>query len=853
VTPSKSVEPFARLPEPGPVRTLDELVVCLRSLKVWAGDPSYEVITDRINVTWSVSGRPAVELARRGTVVDCFRTGRRRINTDLLLAVVRALHPDTGYVAQWRQALRVVLGETHAAAQVRAQDTLPADLAEFTGRTDELRRLRHIVRRVQPVGGAVVISAIEGMAGVGKTQLAVHVGHLLAREQRFDHVLFVNLRGFHPDPAQPPADPAAVLDSFLRLLGVPGHQIAHDLAARTAMFRQRLAGKRALLVLDNAATEDQVRPLLPDSTGCLTFVTSRRHLTGLPASHLTVDVFAPDEAVEYLAHAAPEVSVGDDPAALERVARRCVTPGWTLTDHADRLDERHDHHRLDRGVELALQLSYQQLPAERRRMFRLLALHPGDDLDAYAAATLANTDLQSAEEHLRHLWADHLLQRAAEGRYIFHDLVRAYAADRATDEDRRRERRAALTRLFDLYLHTAASAMNILAPPEPDRRPHVPPPTGPTPRTADPAEARTWLDSELPNLVAAAVHAATGGWPQHATQLAATLYRHLDVAGHYTEAITLHTHAAEAAHRSGDHAAEAQALTNLGNAQYRLARYQQAADHYERALILCRELADRHGEAHALGNLANAQMDLGKYQEALVHSQQAVTLCREIGNRLVEARATISFGRVNERLGSHQQATAAYQQALDLCREVGDQLAEAVTLSNLGSVYQQSGNLQLAADHFQRALDLCREIGYQVGEGYAMNALGMVNERLGHQQAAAHHYRHALTQFRKIGDRNGEARVLNNLGGMLGADRRHDQAHAHHTAALALADQTGDRHEQARAHDGLAHSHHATGDTDHARHHWHQALALYTDLGVPDANQIRTHLAALDTPGDGQP
>src|SRR6266508_1964039 len=454
---SQQVQTRVTLPDPGQARTLDELIERLRSLKIWAGDPSYEVIKNQINAAWTDAGRPAGELTKKTTVVDCFRTGRRRVNVDLVIAVVRALHPDAGYVAQWHQALRVVLTETRAAAQVRAQDTLPEDLAEFTGRSSEIDRLRQLPTHGAGSGAAVVIAAIEGMAGVGKTRLAVHAGHLLAGEQPFDQTLFVNLRGFHPDPAQPPADPAAVLDSFLRLLGVPGHQIPHDLSARTGLYRQRLAGMRALVVLDNAADEQQVEPLLPGSPGGLTLITSRRSLAGLRmATHLPVDVFTPDEAHDFLTRAVPGIPAGDDPTAAARVAQRCgylplalgpvaahmrAKPRWTLTDHADRLDERHHDRRLDDGVELALSLSYQHLPPDRRRLFRLLALHPGNDIDLYAAAALAQLDLDTAHEHLRQLTADHLLQQATAGRFAFHDLVRAYAAGRTVDEDRPPHRR----------------------------------------------------------------------------------------------------------------------------------------------------------------------------------------------------------------------------------------------------------------------------------------------------------------------------------------------------------------------------------------------------------------------------
>ncbi len=498
-TPNKPVEAFAVLPDPGQAGTIDELVERLRRLKVWAGDPSYEVIAGRVHAAWAAAGRPAAELPGKNTVAECFKAGRRRMNPDLVAAVVGALHPDVGYVAQWRQSLRVVAGKAQAAAQVRVQDRLPQDLAGFTGRTAELARIRGALHQGRVNGAAAVISAIAGMAGVGKTQLAVHVGHLLANEKRFDRVLFVNLRGFHPDAAQPPADPAAVLDGFLRILGVPGQQIPHDLDARAAAYRDQLAGTRTLVMLDNAADADQVRPLLPHATGCPVLVTSRCDLTDLhPATHLTVDVFTPAESRQYLTGAAPQTPVGDDPDAAARIAARCghlplalglvaghirAKPGWTLTDHADRLDEHHHHGRLDTGIQAALDLSYQHLPTDQQRLLRLMALHPGQDIDAYAAAALADTDLDTAQAHLDNLYRDHLLQQTAPGRYTFHDLVRAYATSRASDDDPPPQRRAALTRLFDFYLAVAATAMDTLYPAEAHRRPHVPRPP-PQPRTS---------------------------------------------------------------------------------------------------------------------------------------------------------------------------------------------------------------------------------------------------------------------------------------------------------------------------------------------------------------------------------
>jgi tetratricopeptide (TPR) repeat protein len=904
VSRSKPAEVFARLPDPGGAHSIDELTGRLRLLRIWAGNPPYEVIKDRVNAAWALAGRPVGEWTKRATVVDCFKAGRRRLNTDLVIAVVAALHPDAGYVAQWRQALRVVGGHAHAAVQVRAHASLPEDLVEFTGRGSELEQLRRLVRRRTATSHAAVISAIEGMAGVGKTRLAIHAGHMLAREEPFDRVLFVNLRGFHPDPAQPPADPAAVLDSFLRLLGVPGQKIPHDLPGRAAAYRERLAGKRALVVLDNAAESDQVRPLLPATPGCLVLVTSRRRLTGLEqARHLAVDPFTRDEAVEFLKRAAPDVPVGDDPHAPARISQRCgylplalalvaghlrAKPDWTLTDHAARLDERHHDRRLDSAVEVALSLSYRHLPAERQRLLRLLAMHPGHDVDVYAAVALTEAGLDTVREHLERMLAEHLLQASTPGRYALHDLVRDYAACRASDEDRPPARRAALTRLFDHYLHTAAAAMDALHPTDRGRRPRIPMPATPTPPVADSAEAHAWLDKERTNLVAAAVHAATHGWAEHISGLTNTLSRYLDTGAHHGDALTLYTHAHGAARRSGDRAAEALALAKLGTVHWRLGHYSQATSHlqqaltllreigdlpsqarvvgdlgivcylrgryldaaeqHQRALTLSREIGDPAGQARALGNLGIVYLRLGRYAQAATHHQQAGALSRQIGDRHGEVYALDNLGKVDQRLGRHLQAAEHHQQALTLSREIGNRQAEVSILASLGNAHRRLGRYPQAIEHLRQALVLSRETGDCQVEAQALTGLGNVYQRLGRYSQATEHHQQALTLSRKIGYHSGETEALNNLGRTLLAAGESNQARVQHSHALTLATTTGDRYEEARALDGLANVSNGTGDTDQARRHWQQALAIYAELDVPDADHLRSHLSAIDKP-----
>ena len=767
---------LAEPPDPGLARCLDELVGSLRALKLWAGDPSFQTITQRVNQRWQASGRPGGELARRGTVVDCFKTGRRRLNADLVIAVVEALHDEAGYLAHWQQALRVCLAETAAAAQVRVLDTLPGDLPTFTGREIEVDRLRRLAVATE----GPVVCLLAGMAGIGKTQLAIHAGHRLVADGGFDTVLFVNLRGFHPEPAQPPAEPTAVLDGFLRLLGLSGQEIPHGQAARTIAFRQLLADRRALVILDNAATEEQVRPLLPQSARAVALVTSRRRLAGLcPDLHLDVGLFTADEAEQLLIRSAPRVTTGPDPAAHRRLARRCgylplalslvagqiaARSGWTITDHADRLDERHRRHRLDSAIELALHLSYQHLPAQEQTLLRRMAAHPGPDLDRHAAAALLDTPAGTAAAHLRRLTGEHLIQQPVAGRYTLHDLVRDYAADRAQDEDRPAERRAAQTRLFDHYLYSAATAMDTLYPAERHRRPTLPPRPAAGPRLDDLTSALRWLDAERATLVAVCVHAAREGWPEHAVRLAAILYSYLDNGGHPADALTVHTEAWHAARLLGDAAATANALTNLGVVSWQLGQYPQAIAHLTQALALAQQAGDGRGEARILGNLG------------VVHS---------------------ATGQCEISAAYHKQALARFVQ-------LGDRVGEANTLTNLGSVFTRLSRVEPAVERNREALAIFRDLRHRGGEATALNNLGDGLVILGRWGEAVGYYEEALAIFCELGERYGQTCVLNGLGQALAGHGQRDAAIARLDEALTLATEIDKPEEQARARAALA-------------------------------------------------
>ena len=768
-------------------------------------------------------------------------------NTDLLAPLQRDTAPESG----------------RPAAPVPRQ--LPTPVTHFTGRAAELNELDRLLDQAD--ARTVVISAIGGTAGVGKTALAVDWAHRVA--ERFpDGQLYVNLRGY--DPAQPMTATDA-LAGFLRALGVPGQDIPPEVGERAALYRSLLARRRILVVADNARSVEQVRPLLPGSPSCAAVVTSRDALAGLVArdgaQRLGLDLLPLAEAVGLLraliggrASADPDavaVLAGQCcrlPLALRVAAELAATrPDTSLARLADELaDQQRRLDLLDAGgdpgtaVRAVFSWSYRYLDAGAARAFRLAGLHPGADFEPYAVAALTGSTAEQARRVLDVLARAHLIQQAGPGRYGLHDLLRAYARELAAVYDGEGEQHAALTRLFDRYLHSAATAMDTLYPAECHRRPRIPPPATPAPPVTDPAAARAWLDAERGTLVAVTVHTAAHGWPAAATRLAATLFRYLDTGSHYPEAITIHTHACDAARRAGDRAAEATALNHLAGPNRRQGRYQQATRQYQQALVLFRQAGDDAGQAHALGNLGNVCADQGRYLEAISLHQQALDLYRQIRDRAGEARTLGNFGYIEQRQGRYQQAARHHRQSLAIARETDNRTTECVALINLGTVALRQDRCQAAASHLHRALALCRETGYRFFEAEALTTISAVCLRQGRMQEATGHLQAALDLYRESGNRSGEAEALNGLGEILLATGQAGQARTRHTTALGLARYIGDKHQQARAHNGLGHACHATGDLGQARSHWQEALGLYTELGVPEAGQVRAQLAAAD-------
>lgn len=738
---------------------------------------------------------------------------------------------------------------------------LPGGVRCFTGRDQELARLDALSGETAVTA---VISAIGGTAGVGKTALAVHWAHRAAA--RFpDGQIYVNLRGYDPGP---PLAAAEALAGFLRDLGTPGPDIPAEESERAARYRSLLAGRRMLIVLDNAASAGQVRPLLPGSPGCMTVVTSRDALAGLVARNDAVRVdlgLLPQREALRLLRALVGARAAAEPEAANALAARCAglplalriaaelaaaRPAARLAGLADELADRQRLDLLDAGgdphtgIRAVFSWSYQHLDPAAARLFRRLGLHPGVEFDHYAAATLAATTPDEARRTLEVLARAHLAAAVRPGRYAMHDLLRAYAREVAASRDGEAECRAALGRLFDHYLHTAAVAMDVVFPAERDRRPRISEPTTPAPPLAGAAQARQWLDAELVNLVASAVRADDGGRPCHVIRLSATLSRYLAGGGHLAEAAAIHAHALTAARNVGDRAAEAMALSCLSQIDLHYGNGERAAGQLRQALALFSELRDQAGEARILHNLATVETQKGQYRQAGQHHQRALELYRDTGNRIGAARALCGLGDVDLRLGCYRQAGDHLRQALALSQEAGDQVNESYVTALLGDLSLRLHHHAEAEGRLERVLALFRVAEDRTGEAWTLAHLGAVQLAQGRGQSAVALHQEATAVARDSNDLFGEAEALNGLGEAYLATGDPAQAGTAHTRALHLARRTGDKAEQARAHVGLARSHQTAHGSTAAHGHWRAALALYDLLGTPEADQIRAQLAA---------
>jgi DNA-binding SARP family transcriptional activator/tetratricopeptide (TPR) repeat protein len=742
---------------------------------------------------------------------------------------------------------------------------LPATVGCFTGRDAELAALTGLLGPQPGVRAqALVISAIGGTAGVGKTALAVQWAHQAA-DWFPDGQLYVNLRGY--DPHQP-VHASDALAGFLRALGLPGPEIPDDLAERSALYRSHLAGRRMLVLLDNARDGEHVRPLLPGEQGCVAVVTSRDALAGLVASdgarRIQLDVLPLPDALALL-RSLIGGRVDDDPGAAAELAELCASLPLALRIAAEiavarpavplaelvselapaRLDT------LDAGEERAdvravISWSVRQLPDDAARSFALIGLHPGEDLDKHACAAMTSTSIAGAKRTFGRLNRASLLQTTAPGRYGMHDLLRAYAREQAAARDVSGQSQQALTQLFDYYLAAAARAMDTLFPAEAHLRPQVAESAVVLPAMAAAADARAWLDSERANLVTVVADCAAHGKPEYVTRLAATLFRYLTSGGHLQDAQVIYGQALWSARGSGDLAAEGASLNGLGGIGIMQGNFRAAAAQYLAALECYRLCGDRAGQAKVLNNLGITADRMSDRSTAANYYRQAMAAYEDAGDRHGVARAQSDLAGDEAELGNLDLAYEHLQVALRTFRETHDQIREAEALSRIGELSLMRDQLAQAADFFGQALAIFRLIDHRTGIATALRLLGEVGLRLGEYQQASDSLRQALSQYRHIGHQYGEMMTLRRLAEARHATGKPDAARADLTAALRLASETGNVYEQANVHTDIGETCRAAGQHEQARHHWEQAVSLYSELGAPEADQVRSQLSGLE-------
>ncbi|GIF17195.1 SARP family transcriptional regulator [Actinoplanes teichomyceticus] len=721
-----------------------------------------------------VSDAPADDESRRLLVLALHADGRTgdaaRICQEGVDAA-RARGADSAHLAALHrlvvdQQLPVIHAKRPRPAPPRM---LPSDPARFVGRDRQLASAAACLSSAPDRRSMIVL--ITGTAGVGKTSFGIRLAHHVAGHFP-DGQLFIDLHGF--SPRQTPVAPVDAIGDLLAALQVPAHAVPATLPGRIALYRSLLAGRRILVLLDNAGDADQVRPLLPTPAGCAAVVTSRSVLTSLVttdgAQPLTLDVLTPAEARELLAQRVGTARVTGDRAAVEEIVDRCARlplalsvvaaraaarPDFTIRSLATELRDAGDVLDVLRGgdigtdVRAVLSWSYRGLSSAAARLFRLLALHVGPDIGVAAVASLAGVALREATSLMAELTANHLVTESQPGRYTWHDLLRGYAEELVETEPAA-QCRAALRRLLDHYMHTAYTADRALWP----QRHDIPPP----PPAADvivqahteSAAAMRWFTTEQAALRAAVAHAPSVGLPAHGWHLARNMSTFLYRRGRWSDLVTIHRTAVTAAERAGERGWQAQlhremalayaqldscpaARTHLsiaadlfhqlgdvrGQAETQIALgwvcevegdYPAALQHDEAALRLYRSMDDHSGEARARNAVGWDCVRLGRYHDAIVHCREALNLQQALNSRPGQARAWDSLGFAHYHLGEHATAIGCYDTALEFHRQDGDRYSEAETLLHLGDAHDAEDTAPAAAAAWRAALHILTDL-----------------------------------------------------------------------------------------------------------------------------------------------
>ncbi len=777
-------------------------------------------------------------------------------------------------------------------------DTLPPDITDFIGRVDEMRALTEPAD--QPA-----LWVIEGMGGVGKTALAVHAAHQMSHHYP-DARLFLNFRAH--DPHRQPLDPADALRELLVMLEVPAVRIPRSLRARGDLWRGELAGRRVVLVFDDVASPDQIKPLLPTTGGSSIIVTSRqRHAgwgTGRP---LLLHVFSESDAASLFTRISGQATNGGPdqaatvcrlcgclPLAIRLAASRVRSGAVdSMSDLIDELGEPTDdhspHNEVSQRVEASFELSYRRLAADQQSFFRCLGTSPCLDITASSAAALTGTTLGESRIALSVLTDHHLLAESTPGRFGFHDLIRAFAVARCSDEDPPRLLRQAVSQLADFYLHAVSRADQVR------RKHHLGSEANEDERLrqlkpfADvPAEAKAWLESEWPNALRVAEQCARHEFKDRCAQLVHALAQYLETNGHWDDALNAHLMALQACRDLADHAGIARSSFDLSVIYVRIGRNEEALRHATEAADIFAMLGDSRGKAAALDRIGIIHRNTARFRDSLAYHQEALDLYRAAGDSRGLARGLVNAGAALWYLGRLREEMNYLSQALEIYRAEGDLHGQAAALNNMGTVQQHRGYHRDAMRSYQASHDLCVETGERQNLALADHNMARVQQYKGNYRTAVTSYRAVLATYRLLGDPRHQAYALADIGSVYRSTERFDEALAHYEKASAMAEKAGDRYAYAEALCGIAEAHFGSGRTnaamaayeqtaklageieslylkakalngiaeialhtrgqEAARIYWREALDIFAQIGVPEAAAVEIRLHSLDVP-----
>ncbi|MFG6195092.1 BTAD domain-containing putative transcriptional regulator [Nonomuraea sp. JJY05] len=804
---------------------------------------------------------------RTAEALEEYRIGRHCLRQELGLEPGRylsALHQEILSAAPVEKPVRPSLtdspsGSTNSPSVTPRQ--LPADIVRFTGREDSLREL-DLLLSIEAT--AVSITVITGAPGIGKTALATRWGH--RRMSQFpDGQLYIDLHGYSPGE---PVTGMRALHQLLYGLGVAQDAIPHGMGERETLYRSLLADRRLLVVLDNAAKADQVRPLLPGSSRCKVIITSRDSLRGLAATHdvraVALDVLSPEEAVALLTAILDCQRVAQERGAVESLARLCgylplalrlaaahlaSQPNLPVGDLVARFLGDNRLTALDVegdprvGVRGAFEVSYQGLAERQQQTFRMMGLHPGPDIGLDEIVVMTGEPQGDVGSAVDALASAHLVYRNSGGRYVLHDLVWLFARELSFAHESVQFRYTALSRLFDWLLHAAKAAMDqIYSTSTIDIGLKSERPVHELPVFERFDAAAAWLDLRYPMLMSTIEYARRHGWNAHVWQLAQILDYFFYLRNRIDDWLATLGLALEAARESQDHNAEGQTLNALGMANLMAGHLRECIDYQQQALDLSREIGDPAGEAYALNRIGYSRLWIGEFRQAIADSNRAIDLYRQSHNEQGEISGTVTLAIAYLRMGRPADALSGLRRCLDFDRASGNLSDEGYTLTLLGDVYDSLGDLAMALDHYERAVRLNQEIGQCRFEASALSGIGRIDRKQGRLADAVERHLRALALIREGGDRTTECEILLDLGHDHLAAENAQEALTNYQLALAIAADITDRFLQGLAHSAIGEAYNALGRGEQAEARFREALSILAPMGVPQAEDIAKRL-----------